>query len=176
MDTFVGYCSVDLVDEHRDVTFPMAVMYPALTPGKSEELGRYVMDIAKDADPKEGIYPLVIISHGSGGSHLAYWTLAHHLARNGFIVGMPEHPGNNRNDNSLMNTVDNLVNRPWHVIVAINWFFFGQEICGIIKAGFGCNYWSFHGWIHGIGSSRRCACFVSPRVAGRTFPGDQRNT
>ena len=133
MDTFVGYCSVDLVDEHNDVTFPMAVMYPTFMHGKSENLGRYIMDLAKDAEPKEGIYPLVIISHGSGGSHLAYWTLAHHLARNGFIVGMPEHPGNNRNDNSLMNKVDNLVNRPWHVTVAINWFFTSRKFAGLQK-------------------------------------------
>jgi predicted dienelactone hydrolase len=116
MDRFVGYCSVDLVDEHNSVTFPMAVMYPALMPGTTEILGQYTMDLAKNAEPREGKYPLVIISHGSGGSHLAYWTLAHHLACNGFIVWMPEHPGNNQNDNTLMNTVDNLVNRPWHVI------------------------------------------------------------
>lgn len=133
MDTFVGYCSVDLVDEHNDVTFPMAVMYPALMPGKSEKLGRYIMDLAKDAEPKEGIYPLVIISHGSGGSHLAYWTLAHHLARNGFIVGMPEHPGNNRNDDSLAGTVDNLVNRPRHILVAITWFFGSRKFAGLLK-------------------------------------------
>jgi len=41
MDTFVGYCAVEIVDEQSGVTFPMAVMYPALTPGKPERLGPY---------------------------------------------------------------------------------------------------------------------------------------
>jgi predicted dienelactone hydrolase len=133
METFVGYCPVDLVDEHNGETFPMAVMYPAMVPGKTERLGRYVMDLANNAGLKEGRYPLVIISHGSGGSHLAYWTLAYHLARNGFIVGMPEHPGNNYNDNTLVNTVDNLVNRPKHVVMAINWFFLSRKFVGLLK-------------------------------------------
>lgn len=133
METFAGYCSVDIVDEDHGVVVPMAVMYPTLMHEKAEKLGPYTVDLAKGAELKRGDYPLVIISHGSGGSHLAYWTLAHYMARNGFIVGMPEHPGNNRNDNSLMGTVDNLVNRPGHVLLAINWFFASRKFAGSLK-------------------------------------------
>jgi predicted dienelactone hydrolase len=64
--------------------------------------------------------PLVLISHGGGGSHLAYRTLAVHLAHHGYTVAMPEHPGDNRNDRTLSETVENLENRPRHLRLAID--------------------------------------------------------
>lgn len=122
MDTFVGYCAVEFTDEQSGVTFPMAIMYPTFVPGKTERLGPYSVDVAIDAEPKEGKFPLILISHGSGGAHLVYRTLAHNLASNGFIVGMLEHPFNNRNNNTLEGTIENLTYRPMHIRTAINWF------------------------------------------------------
>lgn len=132
-DNFVGYCEVELVDDHMGITFPMAVMYPTCTPGKIENLGPYSMNVSINSVPKEGIFPLILISHGSGGGHLLYHTLAHHLACNGFIVGIPEHPFNNRNNNSLEGTVENLTNRPRHLRTAINWFFVSMEFARFLK-------------------------------------------
>lgn len=133
MDTFVAYCSVELTDELSGVTFPMVVFYPTLTPEKTERLGPYSVSIAKDAEPGEGEFPLILISHGSGGSNLVYRTLAHHLARNGFIVGMPEHPFNNLNNNTLEGTVENLINRPRHIHIAIDWFFNNWNYARLLK-------------------------------------------
>ncbi len=76
-----------------------------------------------DAPVAAGSYPIVVISHGGGGSHLVYRDLARYLARNGFLVAMPEHPGNNRNNNDLANTAANLTNRPRHIRLAIDWAF-----------------------------------------------------
>ena len=133
LDTFVGYREVELVDEHKGITFPMAVMYPTCVPGRAEKLGPYSMNVSINSAPKEGVFPLILISHGSGGGHLLYRTLAHHLASNGFIVGLPEHPFNNRNNNSLEGTVENLTNRPRHLSIAINWFFRSSEFKGFLK-------------------------------------------
>jgi predicted dienelactone hydrolase len=133
MDTFVGYSTVELVDEEGDVTFPMTVMYPACTPGKSESIGQYSLDVSIEAAPKKGHFPLIILSHGSGGSHLVYRTLTHYLARNGFIIGIPEHPFNNLRDNSLAGTVENLRNRPRHIRTAIDWFFDSNRFAGFLK-------------------------------------------
>ncbi len=72
--------------------------------------------------PTAGKRPLVIISHGSGSSHQAFRTLAEHLATNGFVVAMPEHPFNNRNDNSRADTFESLVDRPRHVSAVLDWF------------------------------------------------------
>jgi predicted dienelactone hydrolase len=133
MHNFVGYCAVELADTPSGVTFPMAVMYPTKTPAKLERLGPYSLDISIDAPPLEGVYPLIVISHGSGGSHFVYRTLAHYLSLNGFIVGMPEHPFNNRNNNTLQGTVENLINRPRHLRNAIDWFFESEKFSKFLK-------------------------------------------
>jgi predicted dienelactone hydrolase len=103
MNTLACYCSVELRDESGSTAFPMTVMYPTSN--------------------EERIFPLAVISHGSGGGPLLYQTLARYLASNGFVVGIPEHPFNNRNDNSLAGTIRNLINRPKHVRAAVDWFF-----------------------------------------------------
>ena len=98
----------------------MVVFYPTSTPGQMQAVGMYQLDVAQDAPIQKGVFPLVLISHGNGGSGLVYRTLAHHLARHGFVVGMPEHPFNNRLDNSWEKTVQNLANRSRHLQLAIN--------------------------------------------------------
>ena len=133
-DSFVGYCEVELVDNYYGVTFSMSVMYPTDEAGKIEELGPFCLDLSINAKPKEGKFPLILISHGSGGGNLLYRTLAHHLACNGFIVGMPEHPFNNFNNNTLEGTVKNLENRPRHINTAIDWFFESEKFARFLKA------------------------------------------
>ena len=123
MESFVGCHQVDLFDEVDDVTFPMAVFYPTSAPAATLRMEIFELEIATDAAPAEGAFPLVLISHGSGGSPLLYRTLALHLARNGFVVGLPKHPFNNWRDNSLEGQADNLANRPRHIQRAIDWFF-----------------------------------------------------
>jgi len=102
-------------------TVRMLVLYPSTAPERPERLGPYVLDVAMDAPVAPGVFPLVVVSHGSGGSHLAYRTLAAHLARRGFVVALPEHPRNNRNDDSLAGTHTVLADRPRQVTRAIDW-------------------------------------------------------
>ena len=133
MKDFVGYRTVDVIDQQNNLQFPMSIMYPTGSIEKSEQIGPYNMNLARNASPLSGEYPLIIISHGGGGSNLVYRTLAYHLASNGFIVGMPEHPFNNKNDNSLAGTVDNLINRPNHIKIVIDWFYNSHEFSKYLK-------------------------------------------
>lgn len=96
------------------------VMYPASAAEQPVSLGPYEVSAAMDAPVSPGEFPLVVISHGNNGSHLLYRELALHLARNGFVVALPEHPGNNRDDRSLSGTVENLANRPRHLRAVID--------------------------------------------------------
>jgi predicted dienelactone hydrolase len=121
MKASAGCRAFELSDDQTGVTFPLLVMYPSNPPERLEKLGPYTLSVAMDGPVVAGVYPLVVISHGTGGSHLVYRTLAAHLARNGFIVAMPEHPGNNRNNNDLVDTVANLANRPRHIRLVIDW-------------------------------------------------------
>ncbi|NOJ71742.1 alpha/beta hydrolase family protein [Paenibacillus alvei] len=120
---YAGLRKVEISDNALSISFPMWIMYPTGTAEQTVQLGPYPTELASDAEVLEGTFPLVLISHGTGSTPFAYRMLAQHLARNGFIVGMPEHPFNNRNDNSLEGTMQNLANRPRHIRMAIDWFF-----------------------------------------------------
>jgi predicted dienelactone hydrolase len=76
-----------------------------------------------NAPVAEGRFPLVMISHGSGGSNLTHRTLGMHLAMHGFVVCMPEHPFNNRHNNELQYTIQNMIYRPRHIRMAIGEIF-----------------------------------------------------
>ena len=92
--------NVSLIDERTGVSIPVTVLLP---------------------DDDAGSCPLVVISHGNGGSGSIYRVLASHLACAGFIVAMLDHPGNTRGDNGLARTVANLERRPRHLELVIDW-------------------------------------------------------
>ena len=120
MPDHVGCRTLEIADTPLGLTFPLLVLYPSNTPGQPENIGPYTLEVALDAPSKPGPLPLVLISHGTGGSPLTHRLLAHALARQGFVVGLPRHHANHRDDNSWHNTPDNLVARPRHLSLAID--------------------------------------------------------
>lgn len=117
----VGLRTVDVSDDEGGTTFPMLVMYPSSAPERPVRIGPFVLDVAMDGVVEAGTFPLIVASHGTGGSHLAYRALAAHLVREGFVVALPEHPGDNRNDNALAGTHTILADRPRQIRAAIDW-------------------------------------------------------
>jgi len=115
-----GSLPLKIRDETQGVSFPALVLYPTDVPSVPTAFGPYIMDVGPDAPVADGRFPIVVVSHGNGGSHLAHRTIALHLARNGHVVALVEHPGNNRNDNALAGTHENLANRPRHIRLAID--------------------------------------------------------
>jgi predicted dienelactone hydrolase len=115
-----GWREVMVTDEPGAVTFPVIVCYPTQEPERQHSVGPYAISAAWDAAPLPGAQPLVMLSHGSGSSPLVNRDLALALARAGYVVGMPVHPGDNRDDRSLQNTSQNLQQRPRHLQLAIN--------------------------------------------------------
>jgi predicted dienelactone hydrolase len=94
--------------------------YPSTYPSQPTDFGPYELDVAVDAPPAPGRFPLVLLSHGSGGSPLLYRTLSLLLARHGFIVALPKHQGNSLGDNALENTPDNLIQRPRQLLALLD--------------------------------------------------------
>jgi len=123
MSKFVGCCKVEVFDKENDITFPMLVMYSTNTASTPVAFGPFSLDVAMNAPIAEGRFPLVMVSHGSGGSYLAHRTLGMYLAQNGFVACMPGHPFNNRHNNELQYTVQNMIYRPRHIRMAID------EVC-----------------------------------------------
>jgi len=99
---------------------PLTVLFPAEGVERTEQFGPYEIEVAKDAAPIGQNLPIIVISHGNSSTPWAFRDLTKHLARLGFLVALPEHPGNNRRDNSLAGTVANLENRPRHISAVID--------------------------------------------------------
>lgn len=130
-----GYRSVDVLDEHTGTRSDTSVFYPSDAPEEAVTLGRYVLDVAVDGAPAHGPFPLVVISHGGGGTPLVYRLLAQHLARNGFVVAVPTHPFNNVRDNAWQGRVENLRARPALIHSVLDWSFADAEFEPILKPG-----------------------------------------
>lgn len=116
----VGFDKTNVPPSIESNGFPIALFYPTSSEPKVVELGPFKLNVAVEGEVLKGKHPLVIVSHGSGGSHLSYKDVAISLAKNGFIVGMPLHPQNNYMDNSLEGSVTNYTNRPKHITLAID--------------------------------------------------------
>jgi predicted dienelactone hydrolase len=107
-------------DNDKNINFQVIVHYPTNEVSKDTDFGPYTIDVSIDAPISKDSYPLVIISHGSGGSLLLYHTISTFLAKNGFIVAMVEHFANNCLNNELENSEENLILRPKHVSLTID--------------------------------------------------------
>ncbi len=118
-----GLSSFEVPDPQAGDPIPTLIVYPAHAPEQPESLGPYTLSAARNAEIAPGPFPLILISHGTGGSPLVYRDLARHLARYGFLIALPEHPRNNRNNNSLANTAAILANRPRHIRRVMDWLF-----------------------------------------------------
>jgi predicted dienelactone hydrolase len=103
------------------------MMYPSDSPEEIREFGPYPVEAAWGGSVAEGIFPLVVISHGTGGSPLTHRMLGAYLARNGFIVALVQHPRNNRDNDELARTAAILENRPRQVSAVIDWAFAGPS-------------------------------------------------
>ncbi len=90
--------------------------YPSCDAESSFQLGPYTLTAAVDGKEADGQFPLVIISHGTGSSPLVWRDLARYLAKQKFVVACIEHPHNNRTQNDRADTVQNLLERPLHIL------------------------------------------------------------
>lgn len=113
--------SVGLRLARVDDAIPTLVFHPTQVAEQPEQLGPFPIRVARDAPVLDGRWPLIVISHGSGGSPATHRELAQYAAARGFVVAVPEHPGNHRLDNSLADTEELLARRPRDVIAVADW-------------------------------------------------------
>jgi predicted dienelactone hydrolase len=120
---FIGNKQLIVTDEKERISFSVIVQYPTYESSKPTSFGPYIMDVAIEAEIAEGKFPLIIVSHGTGGSPLLYRTISTFLARNGYVVAMIEHYGNNRTNNELEGENKNFTNRLRHITQTIDYLF-----------------------------------------------------
>lgn len=116
----IGCQHIRIWDHQAKIGFPVFVMYPAQEEFGAYAVGPFTVTAGLNAVRANGQFRLVIISHGSGGNRLGYLGIAQTLAEAGYIVMMPEHFGNNSDDNFLEGKTRNLELRPRHISLCID--------------------------------------------------------
>ena len=117
----VGIRPITYPDPVNQGHTPGFVFYPSSEPTHgTTAFGPYDVAATPGAPAATGAWPLVVISHGHGGSDLGHHDLAAYLARHGFVVATFEQPGDNFHDQSGSATSRVLVGRAVQVRAVID--------------------------------------------------------
>ena len=117
----VGFQTVTAPDP-ADQPLPVSVWYPTEARGMPQAIGPYSHEVAPDAPltPRRR-FPLVVISHGSGGSSSNNFDMAAALARAGFVVAAVTHTGDNSRDPRYVGQPRQFIDRTRHVARVIDY-------------------------------------------------------
>jgi predicted dienelactone hydrolase len=99
----------------------LAIWYPSDAPATWQPLELFRQEVAFGADIAGARLPLVVISHGTGGSYAGHHDTALALAKAGFVVAALAHPGDNWRDRGDSFTLRNFTERPRHLRAVIDY-------------------------------------------------------
>jgi len=94
------------------------IWYPSDAPASSHQLGLYAQTAAVGSEVAGRGLPLVVMSHGTGGSFDGHYDTAVALAEAGFVVAAVTHTGDNYRDQGGFTRVEN---RPRHIKALIDY-------------------------------------------------------
>lgn len=95
----------------------------AVTQASVEDPGHAAIPVVIWAPPTGTRLPLIVISHGTGAGPLSHVDTAEALARDGFVVVAPMHPGDNFQDDSAVGRPSWFADRSRHVTKVIDFMF-----------------------------------------------------
>ena len=116
----VGFDPITISDPVNGGMMPGYVFYPSSEASRVTWRGPYELHATPDAPAVPGAKPLVVISHGHGGSDLGHHDLAVYLASHGFVVATLQHPRDNFRDASGDGHPEVMVGRPIQVQATIS--------------------------------------------------------
>jgi len=118
--TGVGFEAIAIHDPVNGGSMPGYVFYPSVQAKGVTRIGPYELHATRGAAAIPGARPLVVISHGHGGSDLGHHDLAVYLASHGFIAATLEHPRDNFHDASGDGHPEVEIGRPIQVEAVIS--------------------------------------------------------
>jgi predicted dienelactone hydrolase len=119
-DFGAGFLDLQLTDPVEGGQMPAIVFYPTKVEGGSTSVGPFTIAATRGAAPAPGTYPLIVHSHGTGGSNLGHHDTLAALARAGFVAAAVEHPRDNYRDDSGFSTDLQVIGRPHHIVALID--------------------------------------------------------
>jgi predicted dienelactone hydrolase len=118
--TGVGFHAIVIQDPVNGGIMPGYIFYPSAKASTVTWRDPYELRATADAPPIPGAKPLVVISHGHGGSDLGHHDLAVYLASHGFVVATLQHPKDNYTDASGDGHPEVMIGRPIQVKATIS--------------------------------------------------------
>ena len=131
----VGLRRLSYVDPGRGAQTPVNVWYPTTAPEQPVRRGPFTLSVAPDAPVTVGRHPLVVISHGSGGSLLGHADTAMALARRGYVAAAVHHAGNAFDDNGNAGRAGMWRDRPRQLSAVLDAVLADPEIGPQVDAG-----------------------------------------
>lgn len=113
----VGYQHLTMPDP-AGPPVEIGVWYPTDTAPAAHTIQLFNQQVAEDAPISGRALPLVVMSHGTGGSFAGHYDTAMALARAGYVVAALTHTGDNYRDQS---GATNLPNRPRQLKLLIDY-------------------------------------------------------
>lgn len=104
-----GFTTAPAPAAHRDQPLKANIWYPAESGGEKIQLGKNAVftgyPVTAGATAKDETYPLVVLSHGSGGNAVNLAWIATSLADQGMVVIAANHPGTTSGDSTPEQTL-----------------------------------------------------------------------
>lgn len=110
-----------VVPDRDGKSMPAGIWYPSNVEASAHSLGMFSQDVALNAPIAGRSLPLILISHGAGGSMTSHIDTALALARAGFVAVAVTHTGDNYQDQSYAGNRQDLIERPRHIKIALDW-------------------------------------------------------
>lgn len=107
-----GLKSVEIPADAGGPAIRALVWSPCAAPPGEVKIGPFVLPAVRDCPVMGEKLPLIVISHGHGGSDLGHHDTAEALAEAGFIVVALNHPGDTARDMSQAGHLSALIERP----------------------------------------------------------------
>jgi predicted dienelactone hydrolase len=119
------------VPDPNGAALEVGIWYPSEAAASSQQLGTYTQSVAPGAPIAGRNLPLIVMSHGSGGSFEGHYDTAIALAEAGFVVAAVTHTGDNYRDGSGFTHIEN---RPRHIKVLVDYMLAAWPMHDLIDA------------------------------------------
>src|SRR5262249_40957536 len=107
-----GFRFIDVPADAAGPALTGGMWYPCSAPPGEIDLDNITVPGVKDCPISGDTLPLVVVSHGMGGSSIDHHDTAETLADAGFIVAALNHPGDTTSDSSRGGELSVMVERP----------------------------------------------------------------
>jgi predicted dienelactone hydrolase len=116
----VGFQQVTIPDA-QGKPIAAGIWYPTSAQPSPRPLGMLNQTVALDAELSGNRLPLILVSHGTGGSLSSHYDTAIALADAGFVVVAVTHTGDNYMDQSYVGNRKDVIDRPRQMKLALDW-------------------------------------------------------